>query len=352
MKFALCGSPNHKEVLAVTEVPVNSGKVIRLVFDAAGGPLEVLLTPVHSLRQGKAPQSGSTGSQPGAASSSQTSTEPMKTEQETEPALKPQEGDTGTRSVVLKVKGTGYQSKTIIEESTENKVETEKQETQDSRVPESLSPTEHDHGETEKQETQESRVPESLSPDLMALQTKRAAMVQVAAVASPQPRIDAAGEDEVDITSMSSSQVEKALQGGGVLPGWNQKGDPTKDLAYVKIFFQAKLMGYDPATLWPPTGIETSLKPLLEELKKQFESLHREGTLNTLPAQSQYDLRVIEVWYQHMMNGVVPHGPMLGWAKMQGHELYYHVYGENISPFLMARLPGKTYNEHPVSLKC
>ena len=212
--------------------------------------------------------------------------------------------------------------------------------------PQSLSP--------ERERVPESRVPDDLddarysgSSTLVALQTKRAAAMAVGAVVSPQPRLDQAGDDDLDITSMNTSHLERVLHTGGQLPGWNQAGDPTKDLAYVKIFFQAKIMNYDGATLWPATTLEASLRPQLQDLVKQFANMHRDGSMVSLPAQSQYDLKVIEVWTQHMCGGVVPHGPLLGWARMQGHELYYHVYSENIAPFLMARVPGGTYNTHP-----
>ncbi|CAE7558053.1 unnamed protein product [Symbiodinium sp. CCMP2592] len=147
------------------------------------------------------------------------------------------------------------------------------------------------------------------------------------------------GESEQDITSMPTSQVEHILQSGGTLPGWDPHGDPVKDLGYVKIFYSAAISNYDPATLWPTCTLESGLKTKLIDLRDQYVAMHNDGSMLSLSAESQYDLSVLEVWCRQLYKGVVPHGPLLGWARMNGHELYYHIYGENNPPFLMARYP-------------
>ncbi|CAE7690217.1 unnamed protein product [Symbiodinium sp. CCMP2592] len=186
---------------------------------------------------------------------------------------------------------------------------------------------------------------ESLRPyeGLLQIQSRRASAMSATRSATPtvaaQPRLDQVGESEQDITSMPTSQVEHILQSGGTLPGWDPHGDPVKDLGYVKIFYSAAISNYDPATLWPTCTLESGLKTKLIDLRDQYVAMHNDGSMLSLSAESQYDLSVLEVWCRQLYKGVVPHGPLLGWARMNGHELYYHIYGENNPPFLMARYP-------------
>ncbi|CAE7554657.1 unnamed protein product, partial [Symbiodinium sp. CCMP2592] len=120
-------------------------------------------------------------------------------------------------------------------------------------------------------------------------------------------------ESEQDITSMPTSQVEHILQSGGSLPGWDPQGDPVQDLGYVKIFYSAA-----------PSDTVAGLQ--------------------------------IGVWFEDQADR--PSGPVCGdaqrWvdaeSEMNGHELYYHIYGENNPPFLMAKVPGGSYNTYPFFL--
>ena len=64
-----------------------------------------------------------------------------------------------------------------------------------------------------------------------------------------------------------------------------------------------------------------------------------------LSEQSQYDMQVTSAWCRHLGRGIVPHGPLLGWARVMGHELYYHIFSQDQPPFLMAKVPGLTYQE-------
>ncbi|CAE7428665.1 unnamed protein product [Symbiodinium sp. CCMP2592] len=193
----------------------------------------------------------------------------------------------------------------------------------------------------------DSRVPDSEPANLesprpyeglLQIQSRRASAMSATRstpTAAAQPRLDQVGESEQDITSMPTSQVEHILQSGGTLPGWDPHGDPVKDLGYVKIFYSAATNNYDPATLWPTCTLETGLKTKLIDLRDQYVAMHNDGSMLSLSPESQYDLSVLEVWCRHLYKGVVPHGPLLGWARMNGHELYYHIYGENNPPFLM-----------------
>ena len=84
----------------------------------------------------------------------------------------------------------------------------------------------------------------------------------------------------------------------------------------------------------------------LEDLSEHMKLfLANERLLQTLSEASRYDIQVANVWVESLCNKKVPHGPLLGWGKMKGHELYMHEWAATEKPFLMVRVPGSTYKE-------
>ncbi|CAJ1409692.1 unnamed protein product [Effrenium voratum] len=82
-------------------------------------------------------------------------------------------------------------------------------------------------------------------------------------------------------------------------------------------------------------------------LAEQLALMEKNGDFMKLSEQSQYDMQVTSAWCRHLGRGIVPHGPLLGWARLMGHELYYHIFSQDQPPFLMAKVPGLTYQEYP-----
>ncbi|CAJ1425824.1 unnamed protein product [Effrenium voratum] len=189
-------------------------------------------------------------------------------------------------------------------------------------------------------------VPESQTPraaPASRLQMVRASRESTKCSASSVV-LDTAGEGE-DITALPMHEIEQALLKGKPLPGWNAQGNVQKDLAYVKIFYSARLQNYHPDSLWPPVTFDKEASRLVRELGEQLQRL--QGSEARLSEQSLYDIQVIKTWVHYTKQGIVPHGPLLGWARMMGHELYFHVYAEDQPPFLMARVPSLQYCEYP-----
>lgn len=194
-------------------------------------------------------------------------------------------------------------------------------------------------------------VPESQTPraaPASRLQMVRASRESTKCSASSVV-LDTAGEGE-DITALPMHEIEQALLKGKPLPGWNAQGNVQKDLAYVKIFYSARLQNYHPDSLWPPVTFDKEASRLVRELGEQLQRL--QGSEARLSEQSLYDIQVIKTWVHYTKQGIVPHGPLLGWARMMGHELYFHVYAEDQPPFLMARVPSLQYCECPGSTTC
>ncbi|CAJ1436033.1 unnamed protein product [Effrenium voratum] len=167
------------------------------------------------------------------------------------------------------------------------------------------------------------REPAQGGPELSTnkLQVIRAgAAGKMAALAGAGPTLDSAGTD-LDMTTMAVAEIEKKLVQGDPLPGWPGSGHPQK-------------VEVDPETA-----------RLVKMLAEQLALMEKNGDFMKLSEQSQYDMQVTSAWCRHLGRGIVPHGPLLGWARLMGHELYYHIFSQDQPPFLMAKVPGLTYQE-------
>ena len=177
------------------------------------------------------------------------------------------------------------------------------------------------------------------------LQVMRAGAMRASGLVGSGPILDSTGSG-MDISTMSVSEVERHLKTGEDLPGWNGRGHPQKDLGYIKIFFNATTMQYHPETLWPKLqSLDPETARGVKMLDEQLVLMRKHGDFEKLSEESAYDLAVIQCWVKHLQQGVVPHGPLLGWAKLKGHELYYHLFNPDEPPFLMARIPNTPYSQ-------
>ncbi|CAJ1422297.1 unnamed protein product [Effrenium voratum] len=178
------------------------------------------------------------------------------------------------------------------------------------------------------------------------LQVRRAQAMGNEKLALGGPTLDAA-ECDIDLTTMPVNEIERRLMQGAEIPGWSGHGNPQRELGYLKLFFSARTMAYHAETLWPATEPDAETRRLVQQLSEQLALMSRHGDFNGLSEQSNFDMKVVATWTRHMMSGVVPHGPLLGHARMMKHELYYHLWSEDQPPFLMARVPGLAYAQYP-----
>jgi hypothetical protein len=165
--------------------------------------------------------------------------------------------------------------------------------------------------------------PISLAPGLSA---QRAGLATVSDSLSSTPQFAlclASGQQ--DITTLPDWQIENALREDISLPGWDYKADPQKHLAYMKVFFDCRTMNYRPRSLWENAKTPPATLRLCRELREHMDLFLANHTLlQSLSESSKFDVQVAHVWLQHVCQNKVPHGPLLGWGKMQGHELYMH----------------------------
>lgn len=151
-----------------------------------------------------------------------------------------------------------------------------------------------------------------------------------------------------DITTLPEWEIEQAIQGDVSLPGWDYQADTRKHLAYLKVFFDCQTKNYRPNTLWTTAEVPQNVLNQLKELQSHMQIfMSKAELLEALDERSLFDIGVANVWLQHVCKSQVPHGPLLGWGKMKGHELYMHEWRADEKPFLMVRVPGTTYAEYP-----
>lgn len=153
-----------------------------------------------------------------------------------------------------------------------------------------------------------------------------------------------------DMTTLPDWRIEQALQNDASLPGWDYQADTQKHLAYLKVYFDCRTKNYLPNSMWSTAQVPKRILSLVQEVQEHMQIfMSKAENLETLDERSIFDLEVAQVWLQHAASSRIPHGPLLGWAKMKGHELYTHEWRANEKPFLMARAPGTPYEE---SLHC
>jgi hypothetical protein len=175
---------------------------------------------------------------------------------------------------------------------------------------------------------------------------RRALADQVSCAAAPGHFTLCFAAGPADITTLPEWRIEQALQDDVSLPGWDYQADTQKHLAYLKVFFDCRTKNYQPNSLWQTAQVPTKIMNQVQEVHSHMQIfMTKAHRLDDIDERSMFDLEVAQVWLQHASQSRIPHGPLLGWGKMKGHELYRHEWRADEKPFLMARIPGTPYEE-------
>ena len=162
-------------------------------------------------------------------------------------------------------------------------------------------------------------------------------------------------EGAEDMTTLQPVVQENALWQNQPLPGFRYQSNPQEHLAYLKIFFDPRNLCYDPNTVWERMPIPWDLALAVGEVEKNMQMLKcQPAILRQLSRRSAFDLKVALEWVEALAQRSVPHGPLLGWGKMMGHQFYQQPFEPSShKTFIMVKAPDRDYNKQPsLGLQC
>ena len=148
----------------------------------------------------------------------------------------------------------------------------------------------------------------------------------------------------LDVTSMTDDELVRRLMNDESIPGWDLKQDTQVSLVYLKVFFNPRTMDYHPNTTWFFQW-PADVRAMMDELNTQLVQLKSSSSFKAFAVETRFNIQMIHNWIQHGIKGELMHGPLLGWAKMKGHDLY--MAKQDGLTFCMARVPGLSFEEYP-----
>ena len=101
---------------------------------------------------------------------------------------------------------------------------------------------------------------------------------------------------------------------------------------------------YHENTTWEYT-FGSQATQLIEELDVQLQCATSPLVWKSLSEPTRGKVEVSTAWVKLGMVGELAHGPLLGWAKIRGHELFKERHGTH--EFINVRIPGLTWEEYP-----
>ena len=83
----------------------------------------------------------------------------------------------------------------------------------------------------------------------------------------------------------------------------------------------------------------------MEMLHCQLKTIKNNKGYIQFADQTRFNIQVMHTWIQHGLANQLMHGPLLGWAKMKGHDLYMEK--QDGLEFCMSRVQGLRFEQYP-----